>query len=272
MGRGILPEDGTAQIGSVVLPVGQRVYGEEGELVAWVTSAPMADAGGVWSELSRAHAGTGLVPITLAPPRRADVAGSSFGWDDFGFWFLGDVSLLEMMSAGTVLAAGWYVSDDDWEYELDYLVHARAPFGQEFPGLAPAGDTPLSAGVLDRAVAEQPPAHLGLVAADRPADVPVVVGWSVFGVNERGHGARSLQISTVLRSWETRYGARLLRIGNDARLLVLVERPPRTCDAARRVAVEHLAFADECNGRSGYSVAELGAALIDAPIWRFWWD
>ena len=42
--------------------------------------------------------------------------------------------------------------------------------------------------------------------------------------------------------------------------------------AARRVAAGHLCFADECGGEGGYSVAALGAALVDAPIWTFWWD
>ena len=28
----------------------------------------------------------------------------------------------------------------------------------------------------------------------------------------------------------------------------------------------------ECNQGSGYTVAELGAVLVDAPIWSFWWD
>jgi hypothetical protein len=270
--KGVLPEDGAARVGSVALPPGQRVYAEKGELVAWVTAEPVADAGGVWSELSGAHAETGLVPITLTPPRRPDVPGTGLVGEDFGFWFPADVSLLERMSADTVLAARWHVSDGDWEEESDYLVAARAPFGQEFPGLAPAGDARLSAAVLELAVAVEPSAHLGLVAARRPADVPAVAGWSVFGVDFPGPGVRSLQISAVLRSWETRYGARPLRIGNDATLRVLVERPPRTYDAAQRVAVEHLAFADECNGTSSYSVAKLGAALIDAPIWTFWWD
>ena len=130
----------------------------------------------------------------------------------------------------------------------------------------------MPAAILEQAAAKEPPAHLGLVAADRPADVPAVVGWSVFGINETGPGSRSLQISAVLRSWEARYGARPLRIGNDATLRVLVERPPQAKAAAQHIAAEHLAFADECNGRSGYTVADLGAALIDAPIWSFWWD
>ena len=78
--------------------------------------------------------------------------------------------------------------------------------------------------------------------------------------------ARSLEIGAVLRSWETRFGARLLQIGSDAILRVLVD-GPRDVEHARQVAAEHLAFADECNQRSGYTVAELGAVLVDAPIW-----
>lgn len=272
MDIGILPEDGTPRVGPVALPPGQRVYAEQGELVAWVTAEPLADASAMWSQLSEAHAKTGLVPITLAPPQRMDAAAAGASGEDFGFWFPADVRVLEVMSAETVLAAGWNISAEEWESESDYVVPARAPFGRDFPGLAPAGDTRLPASVLELEVAVQPPAYLGLVAARRPADVPAAVGWSVFGVDSPGLNARALQISAVLRSWETRYGAHPLRIGNDAILRVLVERPPRTYDAARQVAAEHLAFADECNGRSGYSVAELGAALIDAPIWSFWWD
>ena len=213
MDKGVLPEDGPARVGSIALSAGQRVYAEEGQLVAWVTNEPMTDAGGAWAELSAVQATTGLVPVTLARPQRTVAADLAFSWDDFGFWFPADVSLLETMSAGAVLATGWNVSDD-WEYESEYLVQARAPFGRDFPGLAPAMYTPLPADVLDAAVMAQPPAHLGLVAASRSADVPAVVGWSVFGVDGPGPGARSLQISTVLRSWETRYGARPLRMGD----------------------------------------------------------
>lgn len=277
MDNGILPEDGTAQIGSVALPVGQRVYAEErGEqLVVWITSEPMADAGSAWWELSQARAETGLVPVTLAPPSRIDWDGydSRLWWDDFGFWCPEDVGMLDGMSAEAVLAACWPGADDAmWQHGRVRISQTVAPFGRGFPGLAPPGDSRLPADVLRRAVAGQPPAHLGLVAAGRPADVPAVVGWSVFGVNESGPGSRSLQISAVLRSWETRFGARLLRIGGDAVLRVLVERPPRTEAAAERVAAEHLAFADECDGLSGYSVSALGEVLIGAPIWSFWWD
>ena len=103
--------------------------------------------------------------------------------------------------------------------------------------------------------------------------MPAAVGWSVFGTDRPGSPqARSLEISAVLRSWETRFGARPLRIGGDSILRVLVERPPSTLEAATAVAAEHLAFADECNGVNGYSVSELARILLGNPVWQFWWD
>ncbi len=74
-----------------------------------------------------------------------------------------------------------------------------------------------------------------------------------------------------LRSWETRLGARLLRIGGDAILQVLVQRPPRTPDLALKVAAEHYAFADDGPGTDG-SITSIAARLTGAPIWEFWWD
>jgi Domain of unknown function (DUF4253) len=108
------------------------------------------------------------------------------------------------------------------------------------------------------AVTAEGPAFLGLVAARRPADIPASVGWSVFGSDAPwSPQARCLEISAVLRSWEDRFGTCPLRIGFDSILRVLVERPPRTLEAALRVAAEHFAFADQCGNRSATTVREL---------------
>ncbi len=76
----------------------------------------------------------------------------------------------------------------------------------------------------------------------------------------------------MLRSWETRFGARLLRIGADAILVVLVERPPQTLELALQLAAEQCAFADEVDRKAAYTVESVAVGLVGAPTWTFWWD
>jgi hypothetical protein len=272
--KGELPEDGTAMIGYVPLPPGRRVYTmEEEKLVAWVTDEPWDDAGRAWMALSDAHADSGLVPVLLraaphGPGGEPRVVTEPTG-EDFGFVWQADVSLLSGMTARDVLARQWDTSETLWD---EHLAARAAPFGRQFPGLAPAGDARLPAEALHQAVLPKQPVHLGLVAASRPADVPPVVGWGFFGVDEHGPEARSLEVAAVLRSWEVRYGARLLQIGGDVVLRVLVERPPRTIADAQALAVEHLAFGDECGEMNWGTVGKLAEHLVNAPLWRFWWD
>lgn len=268
-----LPVDGPALVAGIELPAGQRIYGWDDDVtdvgipLAWVTVRPMTDAGNAWLALSAAHAKTGLVPVLLSRAGGMnDVSGEAFGLSGTE-----DISLIDSMSPEEVLAAHWDLSE--WEEFNAYEAGWRAPFGAEFPGLAPAGRKPLDSARLRSAVAMEDRTFLALVAVGRPADVPAAIGWSVFGADSPGRpDAISLEISTVLRSWETRFGARPLRIGSDAILRVLVDRPPSTLEAATAVAAEHLAFADECNGRSGYSVCDLAADLVGKPVWHFWWD
>jgi hypothetical protein len=276
MVTGILPEEGPAQVGPVALPAGRWHYAEDDDdLVAWATVDPMPGAGRAWLALSAAHAATGLIPVLLQPAPPDPELG---GQPNFGFYHPVDVALLDQMSAEEVLAAHWTS-----EFEDPRAAAGRAPFGDRFPGLARAQSKPLPVTRLQHALSALPPAHLGLVSARRPADVPAIVGWSVFGIDFYNPdddspdqpfyppGARSLQIGAVLRSWETRFGARLLRIGGDAILQLLVERPPPSAELALRVAAEQYAFADEVAGTDG-TVISIAASLAGAPIWEFWWD
>ena len=86
-----------------------------------------------------------------------------------------------------------------------------------------------------------------------------------------------LHLSAVLRSWEDRFGARLLQIGPGAEIRLLVSRPPRTQDAALAVAAELWAFGDTAwvtysSQDQVESVADIASLIIDQPIWGFWWD
>ena len=78
-------------------------------------------------------------------------------------------------------------------------------------------------------------------------------------------------VGAVLRSWEDRFGARLLRVGF-AQVSVLAQRPPRTLESAQRLAAEQWAFCSECAGEGLHDVARITASLMSSPIWTFWWD
>jgi Domain of unknown function (DUF4253) len=146
-----------------------------------------------------------------------------------------------------------------------------------FPGLAPPEHTPLTPAERQQALdvvlprirqahRATPTARIGLVAAGRPADVPAVIGWG--GPDSRGESL--LPLTAVLRSWEDRFGARLIDVGY-ADLRLLAERPARTLQAAQRIAAEQVVLADDCINRCR-EIPNIAARLVNAPIWTFWWD
>ena len=141
-----------------------------------------------------------------------------------------------------------------------------APFGPDFPGLAPAIAGELDPELMRRALYQYTRgARIGLVPAQRPADVLARLGWQ-GAVNSR----LTADITAVLRSWEDRFGARLLEVGfADVRLLV--SRPPRTLEAALPIAAEHFAFSEEAHGGLR-DVDEIARAIVGNPFWDFWWD
>ena len=109
--------------------------------------------------------------------------------------------------------------------------------------------------------------RLGLVLANRPADVPAVVGWD-GAVNYVGTPA---PLSAVLRSWEDRFGARLLCLGFDT-IDLLVARPVASKDEAFAVAAEHLGFCADNVYQGAGTLSRYAACLPGAAIWSFWWD
>ena len=279
MPKGRLPGGGSVWLGPVTLPPGGLIRANEGEgeAVAWATDDPVPDPGRVWAALSVLHPQTGLVPILLDGLE----GDTRQPWDEGEF--SGPLNLAGMngLDPGRVLGGLWARSLEtlsEGEQEDPDRARLRAPFTREFPGLAPSGDAPLTAAerqqALDVLLPEmrltslpQPAARIGLVAADRPADVLPAIGW--WGVANRGYEFL-LPLAAVLRSWEDRFGACLVNVGF-AEIRLLVERPPRTLAAAQRIAAEHYVLADR-SGEGLQAVSRIAASLVNAPIWAFWWD
>jgi hypothetical protein len=262
----LLPADGPALIGPVPLPPGSRLRtGVAGEPVAWVTSEPVGDAGLAWQALSDLHPQTGLVPVLICGPDGPGLAGPE---GEAGLDAPADVAQLSRMDAAVVLAREWDGplppgEDDD---EAAFPAAQRAPFGPRFPGLAPAVESSLTAAGLHDVLVAIPASHLALVPAGRPADVLPLIGWA--GASNRW--GEATPAAAVLRSWETRFGARLLQVGSAA-VTVLAGRPPRDQGTAQRIAAEHRAFCDECGGDGLVSISDISARLLATPLWSFRW-
>src|SRR5206468_2398493 len=79
--------------------------------------------------------------------------------------------------------------------------------------------------------------RLGLVECGRGADAPAALGWT----GPANYGTDVAPFCAVLRSWEDRFGIRVVALTFDA-MYCTVSAPPATFDHALHVAAEHLAF------------------------------
>ena len=242
-------EDLIAALPDGLLPPGRLVAAHDGGPARYWLSDGLAPPG-VWAQLRARHTATGLWPLLL---------GGLDGPDDPRPWADGEVFPANMTAPAdhdaATLLAGWWVAHE----------------GEgAFPGLAdeirPERDPDevadeYAAEALDQGL------RLGLVAAQRSADALTVTGWA-GPVNYTNDTA---EISAVVRSWEERFGARVVVVGFDT-LQLSVAAPPTTEDAALRVAAEHFAFCPDLVWQGAESLEAYAAAIIDRPTWWFWWD
>jgi hypothetical protein len=261
-----LPPDGELRIGSVILADGRQILSDYGSYdpLAWVTTQPVPDAGMVWSALSDAHDQTGLVPFLLAGLRGMPER----PWDTREFGEPADVAWIGHMDAAELLEEMWegHMPSEYEDQEDDEWTAMRAPFSRQFPGLAPAEDQQLSQAQRQQVLSSLPPARIGLVAARRPADVLPLVGLPATDQFDN-----ALPVAAVLRSWEDRFGAKLLEIGF-AEIRLLAERPPHDVETAQLLAAEMFAFCHEYGGNGLHHIPSISTAVMSSPIWTFWWD
>lgn len=216
-----------------------------------------------WARLLPAREASGMHPVLL-------VNGKDHTWDrDLG---LAQESDPDDHDAEEVLPALWdhVQAEDGDEDDADTI----APFTTEWPGLAPAGEPEADPDVTAAGVAaglleagQLGDVRAGLIPVRRSADIPAALGWT-GACNHADTGP----LSAVLRSWEERFGIRVVALHFD-RLDVSVAAPPRTMAEALAVAAEHHAFCPD-NVWQGYDTireyAEL--ALLGRQHWTFWWD
>ena len=109
--------------------------------------------------------------------------------------------------------------------------------------------------------------YLGLVAVERPAEVPEAIGW----MGPANYDIEPAQQSAILDTWEDRFDAYLVGLGFDT-MTVIAGRPPADLDAANRVAAEHVAFCPDIIFQGFGAISEYAPKLVGRHRWDFWWD
>jgi len=263
MSLGAVPEDGEMFIaGFGMWCPGRQLRAASGVPVVWVSDRAIGD-GLVWGALAEESAESGLQPFLLSGMD----GGTARPWDT-GEQVSEpeDTEAIDDMDAAQVLDDWWWDPGEDELAEDEELRAMFAPFGARFPGLAPDVTEELDPELMRRAVVQYTrDARIGLVPAARPADILPRIGWAGAANNRTAS-----ELAVVLRSWEDRFGARLLEVGF-ADIRLLVSRPPQTLQAAQPIAAEHVAFSDEAH-KGPRHVGEIARALVNNPFWDFWWD
>ncbi|MFE2265484.1 DUF4253 domain-containing protein [Streptomyces griseosporeus] len=223
--------------------------------------ADKAAAPGTWAALGAPAGRVGLLPVLVG------LGGPQGGPSS---WQLApaDMSYPGDHDVEDVIAECWEADEDE---ELTELF---GPSGVDWPGLAPAGSLTLDPATCAAQIADSlcdgtrdwlDDPHLALVPARRSADIPAAIGWT-GPLNHENDVAR---LCAVLRSWEDRFGIRVVALGFDT-LTVSVAAPPTDPTAAERLAVEHLAFCPDNFAEAG--IRTYTEALLGERAWTFWWD
>jgi hypothetical protein len=260
--RRLFADGGSGRTLSVPLPPGCVVWPDPGyrqhvpprRPALWVSDEPVPS--GLWADLRAEHARSGLWPMLLD--------------DSTQPWSAGQIAPepvtdIDTYDAGAFMAEVWAeraAADDDFG-DLE-------PYEHTCPGLAPpgerVGDPDVAADRYVRDLGDRG-TPLGLAAARRGADVLTVMGWQ-GAVN---HNQWIAPLSAVLRSWEERFGARVVGVGFDT-LDVTVAAPPVTARHALHVAAEHWAFCPDNILQGPGTLMDYATQIRGKTSWSFWWD
>ena len=264
---GSLPADGETSVAGVRLPAGKRT-GPDGESgrppqpTLWVTGE-FGDAAGAWLALRERLGGTGLVPLLLSGLRGEP--GRPWESGELGPPASGALARLK---APALLHDWWDRHVPGPEEGEEETAELLAPFSRSFPGMAPAASALASPDGLEQAVASlNKPMRIGLVAASRPADTLMSIGWQ----GAMNYHRTAAPLTVVLRSWEERFGATVMHVGFDT-IDLLVERPALSHQAALAIAAEHFAFCMDNIYQGAGSISAYARQLTGSARWSFWWD
>jgi hypothetical protein len=277
------------------LPAGRLIdvtaEGPADEPLLWCADEPAKPGG--WASLQPARRAAGLLPVLLEGdggevgrpddwqllPDEASYPGDHDAeevLEEFWAEYAADEPAPDADHPGGEAVAEAVVENFDEQATSDETI---APYGPEWPGLAPAAQqtptadpdahaTEIADSLVETGTWFKEP-RLALVPARRSADIPAAIGWT-GAITYEGDVAR---LCAVLRSWEDRFGIRVVALARD-HLTVSVAAPPMTQEEAEAIAAEHFAFCPDnitggdYNTLRGYAQHQ----VLGQRTWSFWWD
>lgn len=252
------------------LPPGRLVPGSSPGL--WMSDEPVVAPGRLWARYQAQAHETGWLPLLMAWP-----CANGLGHDPAEIAEVDvEASLHESWSSyqqARSLRPGHPAIEEIWPEDVAPLLADPGPSFTAWPGLAAPADPhpgPSPDAVARAAVGQMLHyfttrfiAHVALVRADRTADVPALVGWEA--------DAPALELSALLRTWEDRFGARVIGFEGSS-VFVSVASPPLTSRHAAHVALEHVLTGASNLNDGTFPFPDYAEALRGERLWSFWWD
>lgn len=251
----LFADGGTGRSLFVPLPPGDVVWGGQAPAF-WMSDEQVT--GDDWSRFRAEHPRSGLWPILLDESAQPWTAGH-FQPDD--------PALIDHFTAEGFMNEVW----QEWVEQVPVeSLDELDPFGAFCPGLAPPGQlvAPPDA-VADWCAGElaKRGTPLGLAAASRGADALAVMGWQ----GALHHNEWMVPMAAVVRSWEERFGARVIGLGYNT-LELSVAAPPVDRQHALHVAAEHWAFCPDNIAQGAGDLQGYAEQIMESHHWSFWWD
>ena len=155
---------------------------------------------------------------------------------------------------------------DDW---LARRVASDPEYYEEDHGDWPSDIDPTSAftGPTD-IVSGEPLTEVAIVL------VPASESWHVpclLGYGDWNECPAPAEHSAILKRWQERYGATLVTMTQDT-IELAVGRPVQTHEDALALAHEQYVYCADIVQQGTETIEGLAAALLNAPVWFFWWD
>ncbi|MFB6725647.1 DUF4253 domain-containing protein [Kribbella sp. NPDC056345] len=236
------------------LPPGSPIGPEDGPPTAWLSDDE-------WdSDLHRRLLAdfprTGWYPV-LVDERAVD------SWTE-GELAPQPVAEIDRYDAAAVMAELWAENVAE-QASYDISLEPLEPFGEACPGLAPSLDSSGIDEVVDSYLAgfeADDGDRLLLAKVARGADLPAVLGWQ---------GDVDLpKVLTMLRSWEDRFGARLVVLGFDSMRVITM--PTEDVGQLQLMAAEQWAFDPDWINQEVETLEAQVETMSGDPEWLFWWD